>query len=86
MKPKTFCQLYVHLIFAVKNRNAVLNEEIRHRIFKYMSGIITQNGHKSICVDGVSDHVHLLVGLDPSKTISEIVLKVKRASSLLINQ
>jgi putative transposase len=86
MKPGNFTQMYFHLVFAVKRREAVLNIDIRKRVFEYMSGIITAMNHKSIIVNGVSDHVHILIGLNPSISISDTVHDIKRSSSLLINK
>ena len=86
MKPKTYTQLYIQLVFAVKNRQAMLNKEIRPQIFKYISGIISNFGHKSIIVNGVSNHIHILIGLNPNKTISETVHEIKRSSSIYINE
>lgn len=86
MKPGTFTQLYIHLVFAVKYREALLTKKIRGRIFEYMSGIITDLNHKSIIVNGVSDHVHILLGLNPSKSISDTIHDIKRSSSLFINE
>jgi putative transposase len=85
MKPGNYTQLYIQLVFAVKNRDAALHVEIRKRIFEYMSAIISGMKHKSILVNGVSDHVHLLIGLNPSKSISDTVHDIKRNSSLFIN-
>jgi REP element-mobilizing transposase RayT len=85
MKPGRFTQLYVHLVFAVKNREAVLSSEIRGRVFEYISGIITNLKHKSIIVNGVSDHVHIMIGLNPSISISDTVFNLKRSSTLFIN-
>ena len=75
--------MYVHLIIAVKNRDAMLNKEIRSRVFEYISGIITTMNQKSIIVNGVSDHVHILIGFNPSISISDIVHDIKRNSSLI---
>jgi REP element-mobilizing transposase RayT len=86
MKPGTFTQLYVHLVFAVKNREAALTKDIRSRIFEYISGIITTMNHKPIIVNGVPDHVHILIGLNPSVSISDTVHDIKRNSSLFINK
>ena len=86
MKTGTFTQNYVHLVFAVKNREAALTKNIRKRIFEYISGIITTMNHKSIIVNGVSDHVHILIGLNPSISISDTVHGIKRSSSLFINK
>ena len=86
MKPGTFTQQYVHLVFAVKNHDAAFTRNIRKRVFEYLSGIITAMNHKSIIVNGVSDHVHILIGLNPSISISDTVHSIKRSSSLFINK
>ena len=86
MKPGTFTQLYVQMVFAVKNRDAILNKNIRQRVFEYMSGILREMQHKSIIVNGVSNHVHIFIGLNPSKSISDTVHDLKRSSSLFINK
>jgi putative transposase len=86
MKPGTFTQIYVQLVFAVQNREAVLTREIQKRVFEYMSGIITNMKHKSIIVNGISNHVHILLGLNPSISVSETVHDIKRNSSLFINK
>jgi len=86
MKPGVFTQLYVQLVFAVKNRDAVLHKSIRSRVFEYISGIVTEMKHKSIIVNGVSNHVHIFVGWNPTKTISDTVHDIKRSSSLFINK
>ncbi len=86
MKPGTFTQIYVQIVFAVKNRDALLHKNIRNRVFEYMSGIITEMKHKSIIVNGVSNHVHILIGLNPTKSVSETVHAIKRSTSLFINK
>ncbi|MCU0474230.1 MAG: IS200/IS605 family transposase [Bacteroidales bacterium] len=85
MKPGTFTQMYVQLVFAVKNRDAELKKDFRGRVFEYMSGIITNLKHKSIIINGTSNHVHILLGLNPSVSISDTVHDIKRSSSLFIN-
>ena len=51
-----------------------------------MSGIITNMGHKSIIINGMPDHIHILFGLKPDISISDTVHDVKRNTSLFINQ
>jgi putative transposase len=85
MKPGAFTQMYVQLVFAVQNREAVLKEDIRKRVFEYMSGIVTNLKHKSIIINGTSNHVHILFGLNPSVSVSDTVHDIKRSSSLFIN-
>ena len=86
MKPGTFTQLYVQLVFAVKNRNAILSKHIRARVFEYIGGITSEMKHKTIIINGVSDHVHIFIGLNPSISISDTVFNIKRSSSLFINK
>ena len=85
MKPGVFTQLYIHLVFSPKYRERLLRKEIRSEVFSYISGIITNKGHKSIIVNGVIDHVHILMGLNPKESISDIVGSIKRDSSTFIN-
>lgn len=86
MKPGSYTQMYVHLVFAVKHRKAALTKDIRSRVFEYMSGIITTMNHKSIIVNGVANHVHILIGLNPSVSVSDTVRDIKRSTSLWINE
>ncbi|PKQ65757.1 transposase [Labilibaculum filiforme] len=86
MKPGSYTQLYVQLIFAVKFRDSCLRKNIRERVFAYISGIIREMNHKSIIVGGVEDHIHILIGVNANKSISETVHEIKRTSSLFINK
>jgi putative transposase len=86
MKPGAFTQMYIQLVFAVYQRENILYKEIRPRIFEYISGILKDLGHKPIVVNGVPDHVHILFGLNPNKSISDTVHDIKRGSSLFINE
>lgn len=85
MKPSVFTQLYIHLVFAVKYRDRLLNREIRDEVFSYMSGIITNRKHKSIIINGIPDHVHILIGGNPNDKISDLVGCLKKDSSVFIN-
>eukprot|EP01029_Cantina_marsupialis_P002084 TRINITY_DN118_c0_g1_i3.p2 TRINITY_DN118_c0_g1~~TRINITY_DN118_c0_g1_i3.p2 ORF type:complete len:157 (+),score=25.29 TRINITY_DN118_c0_g1_i3:163-633(+) len=86
MKPGSFTQLYVHLVFAVKHRDAVLKKSVKEKVCRYLSGILREMGHKPIIVNGGVDHVHILIGLNPSLAIADTVRDVKRSSSMFINR
>jgi REP element-mobilizing transposase RayT len=86
MKPGAYTQNYVHLVLAVKHREAALSKDIREKVFSYISGVVTSLKHKSIIVNGVSDHVHILIGLNPNVSISATVRDIKRASATFINE
>ncbi|BDQ01566.1 IS200/IS605 family transposase [Ignavibacterium sp.] len=84
--PGTYSQIYIHIVFAVKGRENLLNKNLREEIFRYISGIIKEKGHKPIIVNGYSDHVHCFVGLKPSVAISDLVCYIKNNSSKFINE
>jgi len=86
MKPGTFTQMYVQLVFAVQNRENILSKKIKPRIFEYTIGTIRNLKHKSIIINGPSDHIRILLGLHPSVSVSDTAHDIKRGSSLFINQ
>lgn len=83
--PGTFSQLYVQFIFAVKGRENLLKKEWRDDVFKYISGIIKGKNQKPIIVNGVSDHVHVFVGIKPSICPADLIRDIKNNSSNFIN-
>jgi REP element-mobilizing transposase RayT len=83
--PGTFSQLYIQIVFAVKGRKNLIDKKWKDELYKYISGIITNKGQKAIIVNGVSDHIHIFVGLKPSMAISDLVRDIKKNSSNFIN-
>lgn len=82
----TYAQIYIQYVFAVKGRQNLLQLPWRIEVFKYISGIIEAKRQKSIIVNGVTDHVHVFVGLKPSMNISDLIRDIKNNSSKFINQ
>lgn len=81
----TFSQIHIQAVFAVKYRENLLQKPWREELFKYISGIITNKGQKSIIVNGVGDHVHVFFGLKPSLSVSDLLRDIKNNSSGFIN-
>jgi putative transposase len=86
MKPGTFTQLYVHLVYAVYQKECLLHKNQREELFRYTSGIIENKKCKSIIVNGFSDHIHIFLGLNPSVSISDIVHDTKISLTSFINK
>jgi putative transposase len=78
--------MYLHMIFAVKYRNAVLHKSWRNQVFAVMGNLINESNCKTIIVNGVEDHVHCFVGQRPSVSVSDLMQKVKAKSSKYINE
>jgi REP element-mobilizing transposase RayT len=81
----TYTQLYTQIVFGVKYRQPLIHPTWENELYKYMNGTIQQLGHKPIAINGVSDHVHLFVGLNPNAAISELVKSIKISSNKLVN-
>ena len=84
--PGTFSQIYIQIVFAVKGRENLLMPKWRNDLFKYISGIITHKGQKSIIINGVSDHVHAFIGIKPSMSVSDLARDIKNNSSNYVNK
>ncbi|WP_276379456.1 IS200/IS605 family transposase [Flavobacterium sp. H4147] len=82
----TYHQVYLQIVFAVKYRNAVIDEKWRPKLLSVIGHLINETGCKTIIVNGVEDHVHCLLALKPTITISELMKAVKAKSSKFINE
>ena len=82
----TFTHLLNHLIFSTKERRPLLTAEIRPRLFSYMGGIIRDLDGKALMINGVSDHVHLLVSMPATVSVAEMMRIVKGKSSGLVHE
>lgn len=82
----TFTQLHIQLIFAIQNRTSLIDKFWKDRLYAYMTGIIQNNGHKLLIINGMPDHVHILIGFRTTQALSELVQVVKRDSSKWINE
>ncbi len=83
--PQTFTALWVHLIWATKNREPILHKSIRIPLYKQIRIIAAQKGYHLDFINGVEDHVHCLFSVQPSCSISQIAKNVKGASSHWLN-
>jgi REP element-mobilizing transposase RayT len=81
----TYTQLYIQFVFAVKNRASLIQPSWEQQLFKYITGIVQNHQHKMIAINGMPDHIHLLVGLHPNQSISRLMQIVKGEASEWIN-
>jgi putative transposase len=82
----TYTQLYVQLVFAVKHRQSLIKEVLRTDLQKYISGIISNQNHKILAIYVMPDHCHILVGLNPKDSISDLVRTIKSNPSKWVNE
>ena len=82
---KTYTQIHLQLVFAVKYRNAVIDQTWKPELYKYITGIVRNNNHKILAINGMPDHVHILVGMRPTQSVSGLLKDIKGSSSKWIN-
>ena len=80
----TYSQLYVQIVFAVKGRENLIKEEMREEVQKYISGILREKNQKLLSIYCMPDHVHILTGIKPDISISDLVRDIKTNSSSFI--
>lgn len=82
----TYTQIYIHVVFAVQERASLIKPEWREELFKYIAGILKNQGIKLIAIGGIEDHIHILFGLNPKFALSDLVRDIKANSSKFINE
>jgi putative transposase len=82
----TYSQISIHAVFVVKHRQNIITKEWRDDLHKYITGIITNLGGKSLAVGGWKDHVHIFFGLPVNTSISDFMRIIKANSSKWINE
>ncbi len=81
-----FSQLYIHAVFAVKNRFSLILPEWEESLYKYTTGIVETRGHKMLPIGGMPDHIHIFFGLKPAEAISDLVREIKNATNDYIKE
>jgi REP element-mobilizing transposase RayT len=80
----TYTQFYVHLVFAVKNRNALIKKQWKNDLEKYITGIVQNNGHKMLAINSMPDHIHIFIGYNVNYLIPDLVEEIKTSSNAWI--
>lgn len=81
----TYHQVYIQAVFAVKYREAAITNECKSKILSVIGNLINETGCKTIIVNGTEDHVHCLLSLKPTISVSDLMKVVKGKSSKFIN-
>lgn len=80
----TFSQVYLQIVFAVKGRRNLIKPEWDEELHKYISGIVTNKGQKMLAINGVEDHIHMLIGFKISCYVPDLVREIKKSTNTWI--
>jgi len=81
-----FIKIWVHLVWATKNRKPLLTSDIRQKVFSHIRENAKTKNIDAGFVNGHADHVHCLIALNPEQTIAKVVQLIKVESSFWINK
>lgn len=84
--PSTFSQIYIQIVFAVKGRESLIHSSSEEELYKYITGIIKNKEQKLIAINGMPDHIHLLIGMKPTCCLSDLVREIKKSSNDFIKE
>jgi len=82
----TYTQLYFHIVFAVKGRKNLISIIWKNELYKYITGVISNKNQKLMIVNGMPNHIHLLISTKPNCNLSDLVRAIKANSSKWINE
>ncbi len=82
----THLSLHYHIVFGTKNHEAVITSAWGDRLHSYLGGVIrTLNGVPE-AVGGSPRRLHLLVGLQATHTLSDVLREIKSVSSAWVHE
>jgi REP element-mobilizing transposase RayT len=82
----TFTQIHIQTVFTVQNKDCVIRNTWKEELFRYITGIIQNNGHKMLAINAMPDHVHVFFGMRPTQSLSDLMRDMKADSSTWINE
>lgn len=77
----TYTSLHYHVVFSTKHRARLIGPAMDERVWSYLGGIARENDMTPLCIGGVEDHVHLLLGLPATLAVSKAVQLIKGGAS-----
>src|SRR6266567_184832 len=82
----TFSQIYIQTVFAVSGRLSLIRNDFKEEVYKYITGIVRNQKQKLISINGMPDHVHILIGLRPAMALADLVQDIKADSTNFVNK
>ncbi|MDR0392053.1 MAG: transposase [Planctomycetaceae bacterium] len=78
---QSLSQLYVHIIFHVKNNGILIRQEDEPELYAYIGGIISRQDSFPIQINGMEDHLHILSSMSKNISLAKYVEEIKKSSS-----
>ena len=70
-----------HIVISTKHREKTIEEANKRELYAYILGIVKNKGCHLIRINGIANHIHLLVDLAPEIGLSQFIRDLKRSTS-----
>ena len=80
----SYSQIYIHIILTVKNRDSLILPSWEEKLYQYISGIVKKKNQKLLTINGIPNHIHLLISMKPSCCLSDLIREIKKSTNTFI--
>ena len=77
----TYTQIHIQAVFTVQDRNCIIRKLWKDELYKYITGIVQNHGHKVLAINGMADHIHIFFGMRPTQSLSDLMQDITGGSS-----
>jgi putative transposase len=81
----SFVNCLIHCVWATKERRAFIKADLQQRLWPYVGGVARENGMNALVVGGTEDHVHALLSIPSTLSVSKCIQLLKGNSSKWIH-
>jgi len=79
--PQSLSKVIFHIIFSTKDRQPLLDSNVRPRMHGYAATICRDLGAELVHVGGMADHVHIVITLPRTLSQAQLIEQIKKTSS-----
>jgi REP element-mobilizing transposase RayT len=78
---QSLADIILHIVFSTKERLPLIKPSIEDELYRYISGVCINNNYPIIKINGVEDHIHILLQLGRTVAPSDLISELKSSSS-----
>ena len=82
----TYTQLHHQFVFATQYREAAILSSWKEELHRYITAIVQDHDHKMLQINTMPDHLHMLIGMRPTQSVSSLIQIVKSESTKWIRE
>ena len=86
MRRRNKLRTCMHIVWATKNRTPLITKEIERRVYACVEAIFRDNRCAVLAINGMPDHVHVLIVLPTTVALGVLMGRVKGGSSRIISE